>query len=72
MKSFLQKFSLLVAGVLQGYDRLVFKGKLCQLYAPDGMHCLLGLNAIRRRDFKAYARNLTAKVLDASLASAYP
>jgi hypothetical protein len=67
VNAFLQKFALLVAGVLQGFDRLVFKGKLRQLYAPDGMHCLLGVNHIPRSDFKAYARNLTAKVLDASL-----
>ena len=41
MKSFLQPFALLVSGVLQGFDRLVFKGKLVQLYCPDGMHTLL-------------------------------
>jgi hypothetical protein len=28
MKAFLQRFGLLVAGVLQGFDRPVFKGKL--------------------------------------------
>ena len=43
MMSFLQKFAVLVAGVLQGFDRVVFKGKLKQLYAPEAMHLLLRL-----------------------------
>jgi hypothetical protein len=34
MKTFLQRFAGLVAGVLSGFDRLVFRGKLRQLYAP--------------------------------------
>jgi hypothetical protein len=68
MKAFLQKFALLVAGVLQGYDRLVFKGKLKQLYAPDAMHLLLRLNNFSPRSaFKVYAHGLTGKILDAAL-----
>ena len=68
MKAFLQKFALLVAGVLQGYDRLVFKGKLKQLYAPDAMHLLLRLNNVSPRSvFKSYAHGLTARILDTTL-----
>jgi hypothetical protein len=67
MSSFLQRFALLIAGVLQGFDRLVFKGKLCPLYAPEGMNFLLCANHIRYRDFKKYAAEVTAKVLAASL-----
>ncbi len=47
MKSFLQRFALLVSGVLQGFDRLVFGGKLVQLYCPEGMHTLLTLNHVQ-------------------------
>ncbi len=47
MKSFLQRFALLVSGVLQGFDRLVFRGKLVQLYCPEGMHTLLTLNHVQ-------------------------
>jgi hypothetical protein len=36
MNAFLQKFALIVAGVLQGFDRVVFKGKLRELYRSDG------------------------------------
>jgi len=69
MKAFWQRFALLVSGVLHGFDRLVFKGKLRQLYSPDGMHKLLALNRVQRCDFKAFAAETTAKVLQASLVS---
>jgi hypothetical protein len=67
MKAFLQRFGSLVSGVLHGFDRLVFRGKLRQLYAPEGMHTLLGLNCIKRREFKIYAAELTTKLLTSSL-----
>jgi hypothetical protein len=69
MKTFLQRFALLVAGVLQGFDRLVFKGKLCQLYSPEGINCLLCANRVLYKDFKSYAAQVTAEVLKASLIS---
>jgi hypothetical protein len=66
MKAFLQRFGSLVSGLLQGFDRLVFKGKLRQLYSPEGMNMLLGVNHVDRSDFKTYAAQVTAKVLAAS------
>jgi hypothetical protein len=63
MKAFLQRFASVVAGVLSGFDRLVFKGKLTQLYLPEAMHCYLALNRIRRDKFKAHAAELTQKIL---------
>jgi hypothetical protein len=69
MKTFLQRFALLVAGVLQGFDRLVFKGKLCQLYSPEGINCLLCANRVLYKDFKSYAAQVSAEVLNASLIS---
>jgi hypothetical protein len=69
MKAFLQRFALLVSGVLQGFDRLVFRGKLVQLYCPDGMHTLLALNHVQRSEFKSFAAGVTTKLLAASLVS---
>ncbi len=66
MRSFLQRFAVLVAGVLHGFDRLVFKGKLCPLYSPDGMNILLRANHVLIKDFKDYAYAVTEQVLDAS------
>ncbi len=65
MKAFLQRFASVVAGVLQGFDRLVFKGKLVQLYLPEAMHRYLALNRIPRNDFKAHAAEITEKILNA-------
>jgi hypothetical protein len=67
MKAFLQRFGSLVAGVLQGFDRLVFKGRLAQLYFPDGMHKFFALNGIRREDFKMSVAGVTKKIMEASL-----
>jgi hypothetical protein len=69
MKAFLQRFASLVSGILQGFDRLVFRGKLVQLYCPDGMHTLLALNHVQRSEFKNYAAGVTTKLLAASLVS---
>jgi hypothetical protein len=64
MTSFLQRFALLVAGVLQGFDRLVFKGKLCQLYAPEGMHFFLAANQVSRVDYKKYSSRITQQIME--------
>lgn len=66
MQRFLQRFALLVAGTLSGFDRLVFKGKLCPLYSPNGMNCLLQANHIMHRDFKRYGAEVTAEVIKAA------
>jgi hypothetical protein len=66
MQRFLQRFALLVAGTLSGFDRLVFKGKLCPLYGPEGMHCLLRANHVAHKEFKQYAKEVTTRVLETS------
>ena len=66
MEHFLQRFALLVAGVLSGFDRLVFKGKLCPLYSPEGMNCLLNANYVAHKEFKEYAKQVTARVIETS------
>jgi hypothetical protein len=66
MQRFLQRFALLVAGTLSGFDRLVFKGKLCALYSPGGMNCLLHANHVAHQEFKQYAQEVTARVIETS------
>ena len=66
MHRFLQRFALLVAGTLSGFDRLVFRGKLCQLYSPEGMNCLLSANRVLYKDYKSYAAEVTAQVIAAA------
>jgi hypothetical protein len=45
----------------------VFKGKLRQLYSPNGMNCYLSANHVLRKDFKPHAKEVTQEVLQASL-----
>jgi hypothetical protein len=67
MRTFLQRFALLVSGVLSGFDRVVFKGRRRQLYSPEGMNCYAAANHVRYGDFKAPAKEVTRQVLAASL-----
>jgi hypothetical protein len=53
--------------VLSGFDRLVFKGRLPQLYSPEGMNCYAAANHVRLLDFKKHAKAVTQQVLAASL-----
>jgi hypothetical protein len=66
MQRFLQRFAHLVMGTLSGFDRLVFKGRLCTLYAPEGMNCLLSANHVAHKEFKQYAKEVTAHVIENS------
>jgi hypothetical protein len=66
MLRFLQRFASLVAGTLSGFDRLVFKGKLCALYSPEGMNILLSANHVSHKEFKEYAKEVTACVIGTS------
>lgn len=67
MQSFLQRFGGLVLGILSGFDRLVLRGTLPQLYGPEGMHAYLGANHVLGKDFDAHAQSVTRQLLDASL-----
>lgn len=53
MKTFLQRFGSLVLSVLTGLDRVIFRGKLCALYSPEGMNCYLDGNKVLRKDFES-------------------
>ena len=59
MKSFLQRFGSLVLGVLQGFDRLRFRGSKRQLCHVSGMMSWLGHCRILLKDYKAYAHDTT-------------
>jgi hypothetical protein len=67
MKSFLQRFGGFVLGVLSGFDRLVVRGRLCPLYAPEGMNVYLRINHVLRKEFEEHAEAVTKEVLQASL-----
>jgi hypothetical protein len=70
MKSFLNAFSKFVLGILNGFDRLVFRGHLRTLTYREGMESFLNANGVLRKDFKEHCLAQTEKVLQASFAEA--
>jgi hypothetical protein len=70
MSAFLAAFGHLVLGILQGFDRLVFRGHLRQLSYAHGLECYLSANRVLLKDFKAHALDRTATLVEASLAQA--
>jgi hypothetical protein len=67
MESFLHRFVLAVCGILSGFDRLVFKGRLPQLYSPKGMECYASANHVLIKNYKQHAKEVTRQVMAASL-----
>jgi hypothetical protein len=61
MKSFLQRFGLLVAGVLCGFDRMRFRGSKRMLCYPGGVMKFLSHRSVLLKEFnKPFAMDLTA------------
>jgi hypothetical protein len=66
MKSFLQRFGVLVAGVLMGFDRWRFRGSKRRLCYPDGVMSFLSHHSVLLKDFnKPFAKRLTDALCDA-------
>jgi hypothetical protein len=70
MKSFLSSFAGLVLGILNGFDRLVFRGHLLRLSYRQGMECYLCRNHVLFMDFKKHSTAQTERVLQATFAEA--
>jgi hypothetical protein len=70
MKSLLQRLAGLALGVLNGFDRLVFRGHLTRLAYPGGMEWYLNTNHVPFKDFKEHGRAQTQRLLQASFAEA--
>jgi hypothetical protein len=70
MHSVLGIFSKFVLGVLNGFDRLVFRGHLPTLSYRKGMEKFLNANDVLCKDFKKHCLAQTARLLQASFAEA--
>jgi hypothetical protein len=62
MKRFLQRFGLIVAGILHGFDRLRFRGSKRQLAYTSGLFAWLNFCRVPLKDYKAFARDTTASL----------
>lgn len=70
MNSFLQALAGLVVGVLNGYDRLVFRGHLREFCFLEGMQRCLNVNGVLLKAFKQYAEERSQELIAASQAQA--
>jgi hypothetical protein len=70
MRSFLNKFSAVVRGVLSGLDRVFFRGTLRSLAYTRGLEGYLWVNHIPFKDFADHALQVTTRLQEASLRKA--
>lgn len=70
MKSFIQKHSRFITGILSGFDRLVFRGFLRSLNYKGGMHAYLSLADISFNAFAKHVELVTKEVKEAATAPA--
>ena len=70
MNAFIEKHRKHIIGVLNGWDRIVFRGTLRLVANLAGMHSYLSYLGILMKDFKEYAQRKTAALIEASVAKA--
>lgn len=70
MDKFIARHRSLVAGVLSGFDRLVFRGSLLPLVRDGGMFSFLERAGIRLLDFKNFVLGTSERVKAAAFAEA--
>jgi hypothetical protein len=70
MKSVVNLLAGLVLGVLNGFDRLIFRGHLPKLTDREGMECYLATNRVLFKDFKEHSIAQPQRLLQASFAEA--
>ena len=70
MESFLEKFGDHVIGVLNGFDRLVFRGTLRRIVFVRGMMSYLFAANILLKDFSRHVSSVSSHLKDTSLAAA--
>lgn len=71
MHLFTAKYADRLAGVLSGFDRLVFRGTLRNLSYVQGLRDYLWERQVLLKDFAAHAQAVTDRVKDACLAAAH-
>lgn len=70
MQEFLEKHRQKIAGVLEGFDRILFRGTLLSLSHPQGMGQFLGSQRVMYKDYKQFALRLSRRVVDHAEAAA--
>jgi hypothetical protein len=71
MHRFTTKYAHCLAGVLSGFDRLVFRGTLRRLSFVEGLRVYLSARHVLLKDFGTHAQAITERVKEACLATAH-
>lgn len=66
MNVFVAKFRDMIKGIITGFDRIVFKGSMLPLTHAAGAMSFCQSHGIRNKDFKRWAMDQTALVVDAA------
>lgn len=66
MNIFVAKFRDMIKGIITGFDRIVFKGSILPLAHAAGAMSFCQSRGIRNKDFKRWAMDQTALVVDAA------
>jgi len=67
MHEFTATYADQIAGILSGFDRLVFRGTLRQIAYPFGLQGYLWANQVLLKDFSAHSQNVSETVKAAAL-----
>jgi len=64
MDAFIQRHQQDVIGVLNGFDRMRFRGTLRSISYAEGVDRFLGAVGVRYKDFKDYVLGLSQRLID--------
>jgi hypothetical protein len=71
MKTFIQRFSDKITGVLNGFDRLVLRGTLRRINFPEGMKSFLCYKQVLLKNFGPFVERVTTELKEASCRAAH-
>lgn len=71
MHQFIAKFKAKIAGVVSGFDRLVFRGVLRRVVYSKGMEEYLWQNGILFKDYAQHVKKVSERIKKASLERCY-
>jgi len=63
MDTLLHRFIGKIKGVIEGSDRMIFRGILQPICFPGGLNSLLFRNDVKNKDFKDWAQNTSAAII---------
>ena len=70
MRRFIARHLDKITGVLEGFDRLVFRGWLSRLCHESGLRSFLAEQGVLIRDFEPFAKDVTGSLRNAADAQA--